>query len=148
MLSDSNYRSKGRGAEGVKRAERSGFVLMEAVVALAIISLFSIALLGAVGAQVRVADQGNVLLVARALAEDRLMALRLLDYDGLTELPDSLATGTFPEPFEEFTWSATATATEDEQDLFNASIVVSGRGYSLPLESLLHRPRPVVQAGL
>jgi len=125
----------------------NGFVLLEAVVALAIIGLFAIALLGAVGAQVRAADQGNVLLVQRALAEDRLMALRMLEYDALNELPDSLASGTFPEPFEDFSWTASAAPMDDEQDLFNASIVVSGNGYRLPLQALLHRARPVIEAG-
>jgi type II secretory pathway pseudopilin PulG len=124
-----------------------GFVLMEAVIALAIISLFAVALLSTVGAQVRAADRGNVLLVERALAEDRLMALQLQDYDRLIDLPDSLAKGTFPEPFQDFTWSATATPVKDEYDLFDATVTVSGRGYSLPLQTLVHRARPVLQEG-
>jgi hypothetical protein len=124
---------------------RTGFVLMEAAVALAIIALFSIALLGTLGAQVRAADRGSVLLVQRALAEDRLMALQLLDYDGLAGLPDSLQQGRFAEPFEEFTWTATATPLEEEYDLFTANITVTGRGYSFPLQSLLHRPRALAQ---
>jgi hypothetical protein len=120
---------------------------MEAVIALAIISLFAVALLSTVGAQVRAADRGNVLLVARALAEDRLMALQLQDYDGLADLPDSLAAGSFPEPFEDFTWSATATPMGDEYDLFDTSVSVSGRGYTFPLQTLIHRARPVLQEG-
>ncbi|MGH7467667.1 MAG: hypothetical protein ACRENP_06725 [Longimicrobiales bacterium] len=116
---------------------------MEAVVALAIIALFSVALLGAVGAQVRASDRGNVLLVERALAEDRLMALQLLDYDALASLPDSLAQGRFAEPFEDFTWSATAVPLEEEYDLFTTTVVVEGRGYSFPLHFLLHRPRAI-----
>jgi hypothetical protein len=124
----------------------NGFVLMEAVVALAIIALFSVALLGAVGAQVRAADRGHVLLLERALAEDRLMALQLLDYDALASLPDSLAQGHFAEPFEDFTWSASAVPLEEEYDLFSMTIVVEGRGYSFPLLSFLHRPRAIARA--
>jgi type II secretory pathway pseudopilin PulG len=126
---------------------RNGFVLLEAVIALAIIALFAIALLSALGAQVRAADRGSVLLVQRALAEDRLMALQLLDYDGLAGLPDSLQQGRFAEPFEEFTWTASALPLDQEYDLFSANITVEGRGYSFPLQSLLHRPRAVAQEG-
>src|SRR5262245_9527296 len=126
---------------------RDGFVLMEAVIALAIIALFAVALLSTVGAQVRAADRGNVLLVERALAEDRLMALQLQDYDRLLNLPDSLTKGTFPEPFQDFSWSATATPVDEEYDLFEAAVTVSGRGYSFPLQTMVHRARPVIQEG-
>ena len=127
---------------------RDGFVLLEAVVALAVIGLFSIALLAALGAQVRAADRGSVLLVERALAEDRLMALQLLDYDGLAGLPDSLQQGRFAEPFDEFSWTAAAEPLDEEYDLISATVIVEGRGYTFPLQSLLHRPRAVAtQAG-
>jgi hypothetical protein len=118
---------------------------MEAVVALAIISLFAVSLLGMVGAQTRAADRGSVLLVARALAEDRMMAVQLLDYEALNDLPDSLAAGTFPEPFQDFGWSVSAAPVEDEYDLFTTEVIVTGRGYSFPLRSMLHAPRPVPQ---
>ena len=118
---------------------------MEAVVALAIISLFAVALLGMVGAQTRAADRGSVLLVARALAEDRLMAVQLLDNEALQDLPDSLAAGTFPEPFQDFSWSLSAAPVEDEYDLFTTEVIVTGRGYSFPLRSMLHQPRAVPQ---
>ena len=123
--------------------KRGGFVLMEAVVALAIISLFAIGLLSMVGAQVRGADRSKVLLLERALAEDRLMAVEMLDYEDLNDVPDSLTTGKFDAPFEDFTWSVKVEPVDDEYDLFRADISVSGRGYSLPLTTLVHEPRPV-----
>ncbi len=122
---------------------RPGFVLMEAVVALAIISLFAIGLLSMVGAQVRAADRSKVLLLERALAEDRLMAVQLLDNEDMNDVPDSLATGTFAEPFQDFTWSIKVDPVDDEYDLFRADVSVNGRGYSLPLATLIHSPRPV-----
>ena len=123
-----------------------GFVLLEAVVALAIISLFAIGLLSMVGAQVRGTDRATVLLLERALAEDRLMAAGMLDHEDLSDLPDSLATGTFAEPFEDFTWTLKVTPVEDEYDLFTTDVLISGRGYTLPMQKLLHQPRPIVQA--
>src|SRR5262249_23125915 len=91
-----------------------GCVLMEAVVALAIISIFAIGLLSMVGAQVRAADRSKVLLLERALAEDRLMAVDMLDNEDMNDVPDSLAAGTFPEPFEDFTWSIKVDPVDDE----------------------------------
>ena len=122
---------------------RRGFVLMEAVVALAIIGLFAIGLLSMVGAQVRGADRSKVLLLERALAEDRLMAVQMLDNEDLSDVPDSLTAGTFAEPFEDFTWSIKVDSVGGEYDLFHADISVTGGGYTLPLQTLIHEPRPV-----
>jgi len=126
---------------------RAGFVLMEAVVALAIIGLFAVALLSTTSAQLQTAGKANTLLVARSLAEDRLAALRLLEYDELGDVPDSLVSGTFPAPFEAYRWTASVEEMEDEYDLFGAEIIVEGRGETFPLRTLIHAPRPTVQVG-
>lgn len=124
---------------------RQGFVLLEAVIALTIIGLFAVALLSTTSTQLRTAAKANTLLVARSLAEDRIAALRLLDYDDLGDPPDSLLEGRFPDPFQEYTWVATVVEMEDEYDLFGAEVVVEGRGETLPLRTLIHEPSPVVQ---
>ena len=124
-------------------SDRRGFVLMEAVVALAIISIFAVGLLSMVGAQVRGADRSKVLLLERALAEDRLMAVQMLDNEDMKDVPDSLTAGTFAEPFQDFTWTIKVDSVANEYDLFHADITVSGRGYTLPLQTLIHQPRPL-----
>lgn len=116
-----------------------GFVLLEAVIALAIVSIFAVALLATVGGQVRTADRADTLLVARALAEDRQMALELLDRALLEELPDSAAAGVFPDPFTDFTWTAAVAPVEEEYDLFAVEVVVQGRGHVYVLNTMLHR---------
>ena len=126
------------------RKPRSGFVLLEAVIALLIISLFGVALLTTVGAQVRTADRGVVLLTSRALAEDRFMAIQMLDYEDLESLPDSLETGVFPAPFDAYSWTASTEPVGEEYDLFATTITVSAFGYAFPMKSMLHRPRPIV----
>ena len=118
---------------------RSGFVLLEAVVALTIIALFAIGLLATVGAQVRAADRANVLLVARALAEDRMVGLQLLDYNQLQDVPDSLAAGEFAPPFQEYSWAARVSEVPDEQALFKAEVTVTAFGYAYPIQTMLHR---------
>lgn len=125
---------------------RRGFVLLEAVVALAIIGLFAVALLATTGAQVRTSHKENVLLTARALAEDRMMSVRMLDYGQLGDFPDSLKGGSFPEPFRNFTWSTSVTPVKDEYDLFDVQILVSSGDEGYPLRTLLHEPRPAVEA--
>jgi type II secretory pathway pseudopilin PulG len=118
---------------------------MEAVVALAIIGLVAIGLLSATAAQVRTASKARVLLTARALAEDRLSALHLLDYASLEDVPDSLAAGTFPPPFEAYSWNARVALMADEYDLFGAEVIVMGNGEVFPVRTLIHVPKPVLQ---
>jgi prepilin-type N-terminal cleavage/methylation domain-containing protein len=127
---------------------RRGFVLLEAVVALAIIGLVAVALLSTTSSQLRTASKAGVLLTARSLAEDRVAAIRFLNYDDLSDLPDSLAEGRFPPPFDEFEWTAVVEEMEDEYDLFGAEVVITGRGESFPLRTLVHAPRPVLTGGV
>lgn len=124
-------------------ASRRGFVLLEAVVALAIIGLVALGFLQVRSQQIRVTGQARELLTAQALAEDRLSALRLLDYDGLRRPPDSLVAGEFPPPFEAFSWQATVELQEEEYDLFSVQVVVSGPRERFPLGTLVHGPRAV-----
>jgi hypothetical protein len=122
-----------------------GFLLLEALIGLAIIGLVAIAMLAATGSQVRTSGKAAVLLVASALAQDRLVSIQVLDQEALRDPPDSLLAGAFPAPFDEFTWVAEVVEAEDEYDLFAVRLEVKGRGEVFPLETLLHRP-PVVLA--
>jgi type II secretory pathway pseudopilin PulG len=130
-----------------QRNTRGGFVLLEAVVALAIIGLFAVGLLAATGAQVRTSNKGETLLTARALAQDRMTSLRILDYEDLADIPDSLKAGVFPAPFEAYSWSATVSPVKDEYDLFDVLVTVSSGDDAYPLRTLIHVPRPAAAAG-
>ncbi len=122
----------------------NGFVLLEAVVALAILGVASIVLLQVRAQQIRVASQAHELLTAQALAEDRISAIRMLDYELLADPPDSLMEGVFPPPFEEFTWRADIALMEDEYDLFGVEVEVVGPAERFPLRTLVHRARSVL----
>lgn len=121
--------------------DRRGFVLMEAVMALAIIAIFAIGVLAAAASQVRTADKAALLLHARALAEDRMVMLRTLDHGSLTALPDSLAAGVFPPPFEAFSWEAWASPIRDEHELFAVRVTVFVADEAFTLDALLHEPQ-------
>lgn len=131
----------------MRRPGAAGFVLLEAVVALAILGVSSIVLLQVRAQQIRVATQARELLTAQALAEDRLAALRVLDFDLLANPPDSLMAGAFPPPFHEFSWTARVALMEDEYDLFGVEVEVLGPAERFPLRTLLHRPRLVLAGG-
>jgi type II secretory pathway pseudopilin PulG len=124
--------------------EEGGFLLLEALIALAIIGVVAIALLAATSSQIQASGKGNALLVASALAQDRLAAIQMLDGDELRDPPDSLATGTFPPPFDEFSWATTVESADNEYELFAVRIVVDGRGESFGMETLLHRSSSVL----
>jgi hypothetical protein len=76
-----------------------------------------------------------MLIQARALAEDRLAAIRLSPYDDLVRLPDSLARGRFDPPFEAYEWNATSREMRDEMDLFDVSVVVTWSDGAFRLET-------------
>lgn len=124
-----------------------GFVLLEAVVALAIIGIFAVGLLAATGAQVRTSNKSQTLLTARALAQDRLTSLKILDYEELADVPDSLTAGQFPTPFETYTWTASVTPVKDEYDLFDVLVTVTSGDDAYPLRTLVHVPRPAAATG-
>jgi hypothetical protein len=126
------------------RNRSNGFVLLEAVVALAILGVASIVLLQVRAQQIRVATQARELLTAQALAEDRIAAIRILDYELLADPPDSLMGGVFPPPFEEFTWRTEIALMEDEYDLFGVEVEVVGPAERFPLRTLVHRARSVL----
>ena len=123
-------------------ARAGGFVLMEALVALTIIGLAAIGLLAATAAQVRTADKAVQLLTARSLAEERMAMLRVLTYDDMNDLPDSLAAGRFPEPFQEYAWRAEIAPADGEYDLFSAAVAVTINGEEFPLRTLIHVAEP------
>jgi hypothetical protein len=130
----------------MRRHPRSGFVLLEAVVALAILGVASIVLLQVRSQQIRVATQARELLTEQALAEDRISAFKLLNFELLSDPPDSLMEGEFPPPFEAFTWTAAVELMEDEYDLFGVEVVVEGPAERFPLRTLMHRPRSLLQS--
>jgi type II secretory pathway pseudopilin PulG len=123
-----------------------GFVLLEALVALAIVGTFAIAVIATVGSQVRAADRGSSLLIAQTLAEDVQVAIELLDRDDLASLPDSVAAGVFPAPFEQYRWTAQVEAIDKEADLFGTLVEVTDGNYLFPLRGMLHRSETLVAA--
>lgn len=125
-------------------ADRPGFSLLEAVVALAIVGIVAVGILGAFGSDLRGAETARTALTTSALARSRLARLEIADARELAALPDSLARGTFGAPFGQFAWAATSRAVDGEPDLYEVRVDIRGPSYQSDLRSRVFRPLPAV----
>jgi len=113
-------------------ARRGGFTLLEAIVALAVISVVCVGILAAQGAALRAEASVNTRLPLAALAEERISAIDL--YPGALEsLPDSLTRGVFPAPFENVRWSIRTHAVIDAHNLWDVQVTASSATDSITL---------------
>lgn len=127
------------GRDAARRgAGESGFTLLEAVVALTIVSVTGIAALTALGAELRTAQQARQAMEASALAADRAARITLLSRQELALLPDSLRRGVFEPPFHDYRWAAEARE-GDEPETFEVLVRVEWDGGSYAYETLLYR---------
>ena len=126
----------------VSRVGERGFTLLEAVVAMAILGLSSVAALSALAAELRSAERAQRSLEAAALAQDRLAGLEFLAVGELSPLPDSLRRGRFREPFAAYGWEASVREVPGDQGLVEVAVRVQWEGGVYPLHALLYRPRP------
>ena len=120
-----------------------GFTILEAVVALAIVGLSGVAALEAVGGETRSIDRSREAYITSALAQDRLAAVTILPPEDLNPLPDSLARGTFPEPFRDYRWTVTFEPVPGQRDLYDIAVVVTGARSDYTVTARLYRPMPL-----
>ena len=121
--------------------DKLGFTLLEAAVAMTIISIAAVAALGAFGAELRAADRARQTIPAASLATERLAVLDLVDASTLRRLPDSLARGTFAKPLDAYSWSATVTEVRDEPALVELTVRVTWAEGAYTLTERRYRPR-------
>ena len=125
---------------GSLRNER-GFALLEAVLALAILAVVTVAVLAHMGADMRTSARIRDVLPAVALAEHRLAVLELLPAAELEALPDSLSAGRFAPPLDRYAWSAMAEPMLGRPGLYEVVVEVSWpEGGSYPLRTRVYRP--------
>lgn len=103
---------------------RSGFTLIEAAAAMAIVGVVVVAWMAAVAAQISSVSRASETLTAAALAQDRLSAVRLWLPEGEGRLPDSLRSGRFDAPLEAFAWTAEVEPTTRERSLRDVAVTV------------------------
>ncbi len=108
----------------MRRRQRSGFTMLEAIVALAIVGLVCVGTLGAYGSALRADITAAERLPLASLAVERLAAVDL-EAGSLEHLPDSLARGAFLAPYESATWDVNAGRVRQREGLFDVTVRVS-----------------------
>lgn len=131
------------------RGERNGVTLFEAVAAMAIVGLVSIAALEAAGAQMRAAERARRAVEAASLAQQRIDWLDFLNETQLRALPDSVKEGTFDAPLDEYTWETKATPVSTQAGVYDVTVRVlwDKQEQEFTLRTYLYR-RPVLTTGV
>ncbi|MDB4881509.1 MAG: hypothetical protein JWL95_275 [Gemmatimonadetes bacterium] len=120
---------------------RSGFTLLEAVVALAIIGLVCVGVLEAYGTTLRADVVAAERLPLAALAEERMAALDIAA-GSLERLPDSLARGTFGAPYRTATWDTEVRRVRQSETLYDITVRVRDGDDLYTLRTRRHRASP------
>jgi type II secretory pathway pseudopilin PulG len=126
----------------VSSRAKAGFTILEAVIALAVVGLAGVAALEAVGGELRAADRAAEAYTLAALGQDRLAAVSLVAPTTISPIPDSLARGTFPTPFERYQWTARTEPVPNARELYAVTITVIGEQREYTLNTRLYRPIP------
>jgi prepilin-type N-terminal cleavage/methylation domain-containing protein len=126
-----------------RRTDRAGFTLLEAAIALVIVGMAAVAVLSSFGTTLRTAARARHALEAEALAGQRLAYASLLSNAELAHLPDSVAHGRFPAPFDAYAWETTAKELYGDDAMFEVSVAVTWENGRYALPTRLYRPPPI-----
>lgn len=126
------------------RADRRGFTILEAAVALSIIGMAAMGALSSFGSEMRAGSRAQLALPAVALAEERLAVFQIVPASRMSALPDSLRRGRFAPPLERYAWTAHASAVNGEPDLYDVTVRVSWTEGEYELRSRIYRQPPRV----
>jgi prepilin-type N-terminal cleavage/methylation domain-containing protein len=119
-------------------AGERGFTLVEALVAMVVMSLAIVTLAAATSQALRVEAATLDHLTAAALADARMSEIAALPIGGLERLAPT-RTGRFGDGNERFSWTATVTRVPDSPHLFRTLVRVSWPTGSVEIASVVHR---------
>ncbi|MDR1989677.1 MAG: type II secretion system GspH family protein [Acidobacteriaceae bacterium] len=122
---------------------RAGFSLLEAVAAIAIVGLTAVSALEAVGSDMRTAEKSRRALEAEALATSRMDLMDLLTDRELQALPDSITSGKFDKPLDEYTWKTTSAPLSDQAGVYDVRITVDWPTGSYVIRTYQYRRPPL-----
>jgi prepilin-type N-terminal cleavage/methylation domain-containing protein len=127
---------------------RRGFTLLEAAVALTIVSLTAVGALAAIAAELRTADRARHLVEAESLATQRLGTIELLALGEPAALPDSLAHGTFAPPLDDYRWAASERLVLGAGELVDLTVQIAWPDGAYRLTKRLYRPSAAEEPAL
>lgn len=121
---------------------RPGISLLEAVVAVAIVGITSVGALEAAGGDMRAAERSRRAIEAEALATSRLDVVDMLTDRELQALPDSVESGKFPAPLDEYSWKTSAAPLADQAGVYSVRVTVQWPTGSYTLRTYAYRTPP------
>ena len=126
---------------------RKGITLFESVAALTIVGLVAISALEAVGAEMRTAERARRALEVEALATQRLDALELLNDQELQVIPDSVASGTFDAPMDEYSWTVASAPVSEQPGVYDVALDITWENGTYPIRTKMYRRPRLLQGG-
>ena len=124
---------------------RKGITLFESVAALTIVGLVAISALEAVGAEMRTAERARRALEVEALATQRLDALELLNDQELQVIPDSIASGKFDAPMDEYSWTIDSEPVADQPGVYDVALDIIWENGTYPIRTKMYRRPRLLQ---
>lgn len=118
---------------------RAGISLLEAVVAIAIVGMTAVSALESVGAGMRAAEKSRRAIEAEALATSRLEFMDFLGDRQLQSLPDSVQSGKWTAPLDEYSWKTTSAPLNDQAGVYDVRITVAWATGSYTLKTYVYR---------
>ena len=125
---------------------RRGITLFEAVAALTIVAVTAVTALGTAGAELRTAERARRAIESEALLAERVALLALLTERELQRLPDTIAGGSFGEPFAEYAYTARSAPSTQYAGLYELQLTVSWPDGARTVNTAQFR-RPAVLSG-
>lgn len=122
----------------MSRHGEHGFTLIEALVAMVVMSLAIVTMAAATSHAMRAEAASLDHLLAATLADARMNEIASLPLAGLRQFADPRS-GRFGDGNERFTWTASVVRTPDSTHLFRALVRVTWSGGSVEVASVLHR---------
>jgi hypothetical protein len=102
----------------------------------------SVSALVAIGAGFATAARAHRALEAEALAVQRLDALGLLTDQEVLSIPDSVASGRFEAPLDEYAWTTESSPFADQAGVFSVDITIEWPAGAYVLRTFIYR-RPL-----
>lgn len=109
-----------------------------------IVGLTSVAALEAVGGDMRATERARRAIEAEALATSRLDVIDMLTERELQAIPDSVATGKFPKPLDEYQWKTESAAMSNQAGLYDVRVTVSWPEGTYTLKTYEYRTPPIL----
>jgi hypothetical protein len=129
------------------RRRRDGVTLFEAVAALSIVAVTSIAALRTVGSELHTAERAQRAVETEALIAERLAFLDLLTDRDLQSLPDTVASGTFDAPLDHYRWSMESAPSTAYAGLYDVVLTIAWKEGETSVRTAVYRRPPLATRG-